>query len=335
MHYAINTEVLFPANDRRAEVKFKTVSSFRIESGWKNLTDTAEVVLAKKLFFDDAAKVFELIKTGDAIVIRGGYNATFFDEFTGFVSAILDDMPVVLKCEDNMYKLKRTPVEYSKNNITLETLLKAIVPSQFKINAMDVNIGKVFFSKTTVAQVLTTLKDDLGIYSYFVGDTLVSGKIYSDNPSTEVVKYQLEGTGKNVIKNDLKYYNKDDNPVQVEMVSYLNDGRKISVTVGDKAGAHDKLICSNVTNKDDIKKLAEKELARLRFDGYKGGLTGFCIPYVRHGYTATLSDSINANKGGDYYVDEVITSLNDMGAYRRVVKIGPKAAEQAKLTISN
>jgi len=45
-------------------------------------------------------------------------------------------------------------------------------------------------------------KDDYGIYSYFVGDTLISGKIYLDNPHTDVVKYEFT---QNVISNDLKY----------------------------------------------------------------------------------------------------------------------------------
>jgi hypothetical protein len=280
------------------------------------------------LFFEDKGKVSELIKAGDPIKLRGGYNGEYFDEFTGFVSEILDDMPVVLKCEDNMYLLKRTPVNKSYSSVKLETLLKDIVPPEFKIDAMDIDLGSLFLSKTTVSQVLQMLKDDYGLYSYFNGDTLVSGKIFTDNPNTEVVKYCMDGARKNIITNDLKYRKKEDIKIKVTMTSYLNDGTKQSVTVGDAEGQEQKLVCSNVSSENAIKALAQKELDRLKIDGYSGGITTFGIPFVKHGYTATIENNEFKERSGDYYVDSVTTTLNDMGAYRRVSKLGAKAAKQ-------
>lgn len=328
-YLAVNTEVIFPTNKiGRVAFKFRSVNSFKVESSWQVLSDIAEIVIAKKMFFEDKGKVFELIKAGDPIKLRAGYNGEYFDEFTGFVAEILDDMPVVLKCEDNMYLLKRTPVNKSYPSVKLEKLLTDIVPSEFKIDAMDIDLGSLFLSKTTVSQVLQMLKDDYGLYSYFNGDTLVSGKIYTDNPNTEVVKYAMDGARKNIITNDLKYRKKEDIKIKVTMTSYLGDGTKKAVTVGDAEGQEQKLVCSNISNDEAIKALAQKELDRLKIDGFSGGVRTFAIPFVKHGYTASVENNEYKERSGDYYVDGVTTTLNDMGAYHRVVKLGANAAKQ-------
>lgn len=327
MFFAVNVRVEFPEIRGRKALKFTSVSSFKVECGWQNLTDTAEVVIAKKLFFEDKGKVFELIKTGDPIVIKGGYNGEYFDEFKGFVSQILDDLPVVLKCEDNMYLLKRTSVNKSYKSVKLSTLLTDIVPPQFKIDAMDVELGSILLSKTTVSQTLQMLKDDYGIYSYFVGDTLYSGKIYTDNPETDMVKYTMLGNKQNVINNDLKYRRKEDIKIKVTMTSYLSNGTKLSVTVGDDDGQEQKLVCSNISTVTEITKLANKELERLKIDGYTGGLTSYAIPFVRHGFKAHIANNEFKEREGNYYVDSVTTTLNDQGAYRRSIKLGSRASE--------
>jgi len=325
-YLAINTEVVFPENRGRSSFKFKTVNSFKVDGDWRNLTGTAEIVLAKRLFFDEKGKVFELIKAGDPIVLRGGYNGEYYDEFKGFVAEILDDMPVVLKCEDNMYLLKRTPVNKSYSSVKLENLLKDICPGQFSINAMDVELGSLLLRNTTVTEVLQMLKDDYGIYSYFDGDTLVSGKVFTDN--TQVVKYSFDEGRKNIISNNLKYHTKDMIKIKVTMTSHNKNGKKITVTVGDKDGQEQRLVCTNIENKAALEALAKKELDRLKYDGYQGSFEAFAKPFVKHGYTASLINREFPERAGDYYVDAVSTSLTDQGKYHRIVTLGAKAAKQ-------
>lgn len=327
MYKAVAVQVVFPKNkDGRKEFMFKTVNSFKAEGSWKNLTSTAEIVLSKKLFFDPKGKVFQLIKSGDPIRLTGGYNGEYFDEFVGFVSRVKDDLPVTLYCEDNMYLLKRVQVNKSYSSVKLETLLKDIVPSQFKIDAMDVELGSLLISRSTVAQVLQELKDKFGIYSYFVGDTLVSGKIYFDNPNTQVVKYEFTV---NVISNTLEYRNKEDLKLKVTMTSHMSDGKRKHVTVGDPEGQEQKLVCSNIESETELKKLAEKELARLQIDGYSGSIKGYAVPFVKHGYTVTIINKEFPERQADCYVDSVTTILDDHGHYTRDVTLGPRAAKQS------
>lgn len=323
MYLAVNIEVSFPENRGRAAKVLKSASSFKVDSSWQNLTDTAEIVLAKALYFEQEKRVFELLKAGDPVIIKGGYNGEYQEEFKGFISEVLDDLPVMIKCEDNMYVLKRTKCHCSYKSVKLEKLLKDIVPSNFKIDAADMEIGSVLFKDFTVSQALQELKDKMGIYSYFVGDTLVSGKIYQDNPETEKVKFVF---GLNIIQNDLKYRRKDDIRLKVTMTSFQSDGKKLKVTVGDDDGQEQKLVCTNVQSKSDLEKRAQLELDRLKVDGLSGTLTGYGIPFVRHGYTAEIVNYENEDRTGNYYVDGTVVTCNTSGAYRRVSKLGPKAA---------
>lgn len=322
MYLAVNVEIIFPEHRGRDAKLLRSVSSFKVDSSWQNLTDTAEVVIAKKLYLEKDKRVFELLKSGDPVVIKGGYNGEYFDEFKGFITEVLDDLPVMIKCEDNMYVLKRTRCHCSYKSVKLEKFLKDNLPPQFKINAMDVDLGSVFFKDFTLAQALLKLKDEMGIYSYFVGDTLISGKIYFDNPETDKVKFIF---GYDIIENDLKYRRKEDLKLKVTMTSYLSSGKKKQVTVGDDDGEEQKLVCSNINSEVDIKKLAKKELERLKIDGFKGTLTSYGIPFTRHGFKAELQNYEYPDRDGTYYVDGVTTTLNNSGAYRRVLKIGPKA----------
>ena len=95
----------------------------------------------------------------------------------------------------------------------------------------------------TVAQVLQELKDHQGIYSYFVDNTLVCGKIYADNPHKQVVEYDFGK--KNFVEDDLKYRSKEDYPLKVTLKSHLDNGKVITVTVGDSEGQEQNLVITN------------------------------------------------------------------------------------------
>lgn len=322
MYLAVNIEVVFPESRGRSAKVLKSASSFEIESSWSNLSDTGKVVMAKAIYFEQDKRVFELLKSGDPVIIKGGYNGEYFDEFKGFITEVLDDLPIMIKVEDNMFVLKRTKCHCSYSSVKLEKLLKDILPPQFKVDAADMEIGSVLFKDYTVAQALQDLKDKMGIYSYFVGDTLVSGKIYQDNPETEKVKYVF---GSNIVTNDLKYRNKDDIRIKVTMTSFLSSGKKKRATVGEDDGQEVKLVCTNVSSESELKARAQKEYDRLKIDGYSGNIISYGVPFVRHGYTAEIVNYENPDKDGNYYVDSVTTSVNTSGAYRRNVKIGPRA----------
>ena len=102
MYLVVNTEVLFPESNGRKGFNIKSISSFKVESTWQSLTSTCEIVIAKKLFFAEKQHLNDMINAGDRVILRGGYNGNTHTEFSGYVSEILDDIPVKLMCEVNM-----------------------------------------------------------------------------------------------------------------------------------------------------------------------------------------------------------------------------------------
>ncbi len=307
------------ANIIMKDFSFYRVSSVEINSGWDLLTDTAVVKIPRDLYL--ASKVLrDNIKVGTEITIELGYNGVNNVEFQGFVTKIIADTPVIIHCEDAMWKLKQVSVNKVFKGISLKNLLAEIVPSFYSINAADLQLGNLLFEKTTVSKVLLFLKDEYGIYSYFRGNTLISGQIYLDN--TQTVQYGFE---KNIISNDLSYVTKDELKLKITAECIKNDGTKLTVSVGDEDGEENKLVYSGITSESELKKLAELDLKRLKVNGYKGSIQTFGVPFVQHGYTANLESNNYPERDGNYYTDNIGTEFSN-GGFKRGVKIGGKAA---------
>ncbi len=301
------------------DIYFNRITSAKIESSWNMLTDTAEVILPRALYFGNKI-LKDKIKVGDNIFIALGYNGVFNLEFSGYVTKIITDAPVVVKCEDAMWKLKQIPVNKIFKNIKLKDLLIDIMPDYLQIDSADIQLGNIIADNTTVAQVLQMLKDDYSIYSYFNRQTLVSGKVFTDNK--ESVVYGFE---KNIISHNLKYVSSEDAKIKVTAECIKSNGTKITETVGDSDGVESKLIYSGIENVADLKKLAQADLDRMKIDGYEGDITSFGVPFVQHGYTALLESKQYPERAGNYYIDAVSTEFSING-FRRTVKIGKKAS---------
>jgi len=316
--YAMVAKIVFPATDNRKEIIIRNPLSVSVESGWELLTDRAIIKLPRNVSAFDKKKVKEYFRKGDAVLVELGYDGSFFKEFEGYISKEpTANVPIEIKCEDEMWKLKQLPVNISQKETTLQRLLNAII-GDYKLDALEVEIGTVRFAKTTVAKVLEELKKNFGLYSYMKGKTLVCGQIYADDIGT--VNYHLE---KNVLENNLKYKSATDTRIEVRAVSTQKDGSKIEVTVGDEGGEQRQLSHYNIKSKVELKKLAELDLERFKRDGLDGSITTYGVPFVAHGYKAILASDLYEDRNGTYYVENVKTMFSRDG-FRRVVQLGLK-----------
>ena len=73
-----------------------------------------------------------------------------------------------------------------------------------------------------------------------------------------------------------------------------------------------------------LREFVRKEAARLKFDGYRGGLTSFGVPAAEHGDIAVISDPDYPERAGSYFIDSVSKTFG-VGGSRREIKLGPKA----------
>lgn len=96
------------------QVVFTHVHSVEIDSTWRNLTDYCTIVLSKKMKVQgrDGKRqpVVSVIKVGQEVSVKLGYDGQLNQEFKGFVSGITAKERLEISCQDYMWLLKRQRV---------------------------------------------------------------------------------------------------------------------------------------------------------------------------------------------------------------------------------
>lgn len=302
-------------------LEFDYVHSVEIESSWKAFTDKCKISLPKNLYLRDKA-LDEIIKPGQAVSVRLGYDYEFAYEFTGYVARSPQmTIPFVVDCEDNMWLLKQGTVSKSWASVSLKEVLKEIIPAQFTIDSVDADLGPFRINKATPAKVLEKLKETYGLYSYFKGNTLYVGKVRMGGK--RVVKYHFQ---KNIISHSLEWKKKDEVQLKVKAISMLDDNSKLEVEVGETEGDAEEhtLHFYNIRSKPELEKRATAEMEKLRYDGFRGSFESFGSPYLEHNDIATLQDDEYPEMNGNYYVDKVQVKFG-MEGFRRTIELGSRA----------
>jgi hypothetical protein len=315
-------ELVFAKTDQREQLIITQPNSVTIESSWKNLTDKATIELPKNVKDFDKEKIKTTFRRGDAVTINLGYNGDLLHEFSGYITTVSTDIPIVITLEDEMWKLKQTMVNVSQKQTNLKKLLEAIVPEGFTVDALDANIGTVRYPNWTLAKVLDDIKTNYGFYSYMKGKTLVCGKIYEDDTDLAAIPLHMEN---DVISNDMKYRQADDIAISITVKSTLKNGDKIEVTVGDEGGEVREIVKYDIASKEDLKVIGDENYKLYKRDGFTGSLTTFGTPSLQHGNKVELFSREYNERNGTYYVDTVKKTFDDSPMYHQTVELGLKA----------
>lgn len=321
MTVALTCDIVFHANDRRGEIKMHQVTELEFESSFKLMTDRGSLTVPRKVKFFDKYRVKEVFRRGDALTIYFGYDGENVEEFTGYISDVSADIPVVIQFEDEMYQVKKLPVNFSAANTTLENLLNTIIPG-YDIDALDgVQLGGVRLPKTTVGPVLDKLQTDWGLYTYMKGKQVVCGKYYADDSDLPTVKFHLE---RNCVSTALNYQKKEDIKLKIKCISTLANGEKITVEdIGDLDGNERQLTFYNITAKAELERLGKLEYEKYKQDRYDGSFTAFGIPSVKHGMKCEITSDLYEERSGTYYIESVVKSFGP-GGIRQDITLGDK-----------
>lgn len=311
-------KIQFPKTLNRDEIILYKVNAVNITSSWKELTKRAEITLPRNVKDFDKLRVREIFKHGDPIEISLGYDGENELLFTGYITQVSADIPISIKCEDAMWKLKQIKVNYSNKDVTLDGLLKAICPG-YKINALEgVKLGSVRFAKTTVAKVLEKLQSDFNLYSWMKDGVLTCGKYYATGIGKDAVNYNLE---RNVVDNNLVYKNKEDIVLKITGKSMLKNGDKLEAEIGEDGGDTMELTYYNVSPKAELEKKIKADYEKAHRDGFEGSLTGYGLPKPQVGEKAILKSNLYPDRAGTYYIDGINSEFNDSG-FRKEVQLG-------------
>ena len=158
----MTAKITFAKTDTRKEIVIKKINSVKIESSWKMLTDKATIILPRNVKFFNKNNIKAVFKKGDKVKIELGYNGNLVTEFEGYITKVSADIPIKVECEDEMYQLKKLPVNISLKKTSLKNLISKIVPG-YSVDALEVEIGSQRHPKTTVAKVLKYLQEEYSL----------------------------------------------------------------------------------------------------------------------------------------------------------------------------
>lgn len=296
---------------------FNFVNAVEITRDTEKLTTEAKITMPKKVKWDKADKI--PVKRGDSVKISLGYDDNLQTAFVGYVRDVGFKTPIVITCEDEMFKLKQMPTKKKAyRSVSLETLLKDQGIS-YRLNIMgEQALGAYRVTADTVAALLGKLSEQ-GIRSFFRYEdgapVLYCGVLFErDTRPAQVFK-----TGLNIISDQSLQQQKAENMrLRVKAVGLMPDNKKIKVEVGDADGEHRTLHTYNKTE-SELKAWAEQEIKRLKRDGLTGSFTTFGHTLVD--CLDAIGIVIDGVKSGVYQVKKNIVKYGD-GGYRQEITLG-------------
>lgn len=297
------------------------VTGVEITRDTEKLTDICKITLPKKIKWDGENEV--PVKRGDAVKVWLGYDDRNELAFAGYVKEVGFKTPVVLECEDEMFKLKQmAAIKKAYKSTTLEQLLKDQGLTDVKVMG-EQTLGAYRVTADTVASLLGKLQES-GIRSFFRCEdgkpVLYSGVIFERGTDTS----QVFATGINIINDQsLEQQKADTMRLNVKAVSILPNNKKIKVEVGDADGERRTITTYNKTE-SQLKAWAEQEIKRLKRDGLKGSLTTFGYKLVDK--LDTVGIKIDGTPMGVYQVKKNVIKYGS-GGYRQEVTLGLRVAE--------
>jgi hypothetical protein len=326
MHVRLNCKITI------AGKIFTRVNSVKIEQSVKTLEDKATILLPasarlrkdKQLTDVETAKVFNV---GDEVVIQLGYDDNLKEEFRGYVTKINPNIPTEIECMDETFLLRKRNLKQSFKTVTLRQLLDFILKDtgiKYDGELPKIEFQNFYFKNTTAAAALQKIKDDYGLVIAFTGWKKLFVGI-SEKNDNKIVRYFYGGDKANIPEDGtkLEFVRSEDTRLKAKVIHYRKNNTKIEKEVGDSDGEQRTLYFYNLDNSSDLEKIALRELEKLKFNGYKGSLTGFLVPNVEVGNVVVFEDERFPERTGKYLVNKVVTNFGTSGA-RREVTLGIK-----------
>lgn len=323
MDWIMNAKVVFLATENRPEFSIRKISEVSIESSWKTICDTAELVLPRNVKDFDSKKVKDVFRRGDKVEIYlcYGMDEDLKLEFSGYITKVSAEYPIRITLEDEMWKLKQIPVNFSAKDVKLKDFIKKFV-NDYPIDIeLDENLGSVGFRKTTLGEVLRKFQDELSIYAFIRNGKFTITKPYSDI-TDDIPVFDLE---RDCVSNDLNYLSKEERTIKIIAESrrgIAKTRKKLKVEFGDENPVTIMNTSFNVDNIKDLQAKVRRLYDLYKKEGWDGSFTTFGFPFLQHGQKVKLTSSLYEDRSGIYYIDGLKKTFNIDG-FRQVPELGP------------
>lgn len=296
----------------------KGLEKVEINRSAESVIDTAIITLPYMI----EAKNTELdskVQRGDAVSIKLGYDNNNVSEFEGFVRSVNPNVPLTIECEDFGFLLRKKVKDRVFVGKNVKIILEDIASQcglKIESDFDGLSFDKFVIRSATAFEVVEKIRNEYNLNIYVRGDkTLIAKGLYTEK--TGDVYYDMEV---NVKKTDLKYVKSEDVKIQVKIRGIGKDNKATKeIIVGTSGGEVITLPeRRGVTDEKVLTDIAKNRQIQLSYDGYRGSISGWLIPFVDVGYTAKINDPDNAIRDGKYYVKSVKTTFSQNGGERQV-----------------
>ncbi|MEY8687336.1 hypothetical protein AB9N12_14785 [Bacteroides sp. AN502(2024)] len=278
--------------------------------------------MPKKIKWDGAAEI--PVQRGDGVKVWLGYDGDLQLTFVGYVRDVGFKTPVVITCEDEMFKLKQMQAQKKAyKSVNLETLLKE-QGLNYPLRVMgEQNLGQYRVTADTVASLLGHLQEN-GVRSFFRyedGSPVLYCSVLFERDSRPT---QVFATGVNIIDDrNLEQQKAENMRLRIKAVSLMPNNKKIRVEVGDADGEHRTLHTYN-KQEAELKAWAQQEIKRLKRDGLTGSFKTF--GYSLLDKLDAIGIKIDGEKKGVYQVKKNIIKYGT-GGFRQEITLGQRVEE--------
>jgi hypothetical protein len=291
-----------------------------ITRSFDNQTQTAKVILPRNLKYNNK-NIYEgenaLIKRGDRIELYAGYLPNMPLLFSGYISKINNNVPLEILCEDEMFLLKQKQApNLSYRTVNLRTFIEKVLgDSKIPFEALNAELGQIRTQNASIGKVLQVLRNDYGLYSYFVNGTLYVGLAFQiDQAKEQVFLFERQMI---VDGMDLIYLKKEDVKVQIKGVLIGKDNKKTEYSYGDSDGEL-RTIFQYGGTKAELDQKAKSFLEQMNYTGYYGSFNTFLEPTVVPGDHAIIDSYKYPERKGTYLIKSVETSFGTNGGRQKI-----------------
>jgi len=308
-------------------IKFTYANSIVVKTSIRNLTDTATIVLPRKM--DMKGRVLnEFIERGNKISIQVGYKDIDSQSiFTGYITGVSSETPIKIEAENEMWMLKQTKVSPKRyDKFKLSEFLNEYCPDITLVMPESIEFGEVIIKEeTTVAKVLDYLKQNYPFNAFFDGEKMVAVLLISQLQNTKEVKFKK---GLNIISDTLKYTLADDVKIQIVAKSILPDNTKLESKKGDSDGEVRTFYNPGCKTQKELDEYAQNMLNTYKVNKMSGNFIAFGIPFVKKGDRILLYDDDNKERNNKKFIADAVEYNFGMGGYRQTVTLGDEIKQQ-------
>ena len=319
----MNAKVVFKATESHPEFYIRRISEVEIETSWKMICNTAQVVLPRNIKDFNQNKVKDWFKRGDKVEIYlcYGLDEDLILEFSGYITQVSADYPITIKLEDEMWRLKQIPVNFSSKNEKLKSFVQKYVTDYPILIDAEVPLGAINIKNKTLGEVFKKFQEDLSLYPFIRNGKLVVAKPYSD-VTDKIPVFDLE---KNCVSNDLNYLSKEERTVKViaeSVQNFAKTKKKLKFELGDPDPKTTINKTLSVTTLNDLQAEVRRIYDLYKKEGFDGSFTTFGTPSVQHGQKVKITSSLYNDREGIYYIDSIKKKFSRDG-YRQEIELGP------------